>query len=102
MTNRIIELVRQIKIEQNKPWDEEKETDEQYLGRIALEDEWIGGICYKGNSISWSHSKSVNYCKQLQKAWDELRKLGIEPDGEMTVAQAIAKLRDAGQPLPHP
>lgn len=95
MTNRIIDLVREIKIEQNKPWDEEKETDEQRLGRVALEDEWIGNMYYKGNSVSWSHSKSVNYGKQLQKAWDELRKLGIHPDGETTVAQAIAKL-----PLP--
>lgn len=92
MANRVIELVRELQTEQNKPWDESKETDEQYLGRIALEDEWIGGLFYKGNSISWSHSKSVNYGKELQKAWDELIKLGIHPDGEMTVAQAISKL----------
>lgn len=90
--NKVIELVREIMAEQNKAWDEEKETDEQYLSRLALEDDWIGGLCYKGSSISWSHSKSVNYGKELQKAWDELRKLGINPDGDTSVAQAIAKI----------
>lgn len=90
--NRIIELVQQIMAEQNKPWDEKVETDEQHLGRLALEDEWIGGLYYKGNSVSWSHSKSVNYGRELQRAWDELQKLGINPDGNTTVAQAIAKI----------
>lgn len=95
MANRVIELVREIMAEQNKPWDEDKETDEQHLGRLALENEWIGGLCYKGNSVSWSHSKSVNYGKELQRAWDELRKLGAHCDGNTTVAQAIVKLKPA-------
>lgn len=91
MANRVIELVQQILAEQNKPWDEEKETDEQHLGRLALEDKWIGNLTYAGNSVSWSHSKSVNYGKELSRAWDELNKLGIKADGHTTVAQAIAK-----------
>lgn len=91
MTNRIIELVREIKIEQNKPRDEEKETDEQYHERLALEDEWIAGIYYKGNSVSWSHSKSVNYGHALSAAWSELQKLGVPCDGKTSVADAIAK-----------
>lgn len=32
MTNRVIELVQQILAEQNKPWDEDNETDEQHIG----------------------------------------------------------------------
>lgn len=91
MTNRVIELVRELMAEQAKLWDEDKETDEQYLGRMALEDKWLGGLYYHGNSVSWSHSKSVNYGRALQQAWDELRKLGIPCDGNTTVAQAIAK-----------
>ena len=91
MANRVIELVRQIMAEQNKPWDEDTETDEQYLGRLALEDVWIGDLNYKGNSVSWSHSKSVNYGKELLKAWDELNKLGIKSDGNTSVAEAIRK-----------
>lgn len=91
--NKVIDLVQQIMAEQNKVWDEDNETDEQYLGRLALEDKWIGGLSYNGNSISWTHSKAVNYGRELQKAWDELVKLGISPDGNITtVAQAIAKL----------
>jgi hypothetical protein len=97
MANKVIGLVREIMAEQAKKWDEEKETDEEHLGRLALEDEWIGGLYYKGNSISWSHSKSVNYGRELQKAWDELVKLGIRCDGNTTVAEAIAKLRASGQ-----
>lgn len=93
MTNRVIELVQQILAEQNKPWDEDNETDEQHIGRLALEDKWIASICYSGNSIGWSHSKAVNYGRELQKAWDELRKLGVHCDGNTTVAQAIASLR---------
>lgn len=92
MVNRVIELVRGIMAEQAKPWNDEEETDEQHLGRLALEDNWIGGLSYKGNSISWSHSKAVNYGKELQRAWDELRKLGVHCDGNTSVSQAIAKL----------
>ncbi len=91
MTNKVIDLVRLIQAEQNKPRNEEEETDDQYLGRMALEDDWIGGLYYKNNSISWSHSKSVNYGKELLAAWAELNKLGIRADGNTTVAQAIAK-----------
>jgi hypothetical protein len=91
MTNRVIDLVQQIMAEQNRPWDEDEETDEQHLGRLALEDKWIGGLCYSGNSVSWSHSKAVNYGRELGRAWDELRKLGIPCDGNTTVAEAIAK-----------
>ena len=92
MTNSIIDLARAICTEQNKPRDETKETDEQYHGRVALEVKWPGNIRYCGNSIGWTHSKAVNYGRELQKAWDELRKLGIHPDGNTTVAQAIVRL----------
>ncbi len=91
MPNRVIELVQQLTAEQNKPHDPDKETDEAYLGRRALEDSWIGNLCYKGNSISWSHSKSVNYGRELHLAWEALRKLGVPCDGNTTVAEAVAK-----------
>jgi hypothetical protein len=100
MANKVIELVRGIMAEQARPRNEEEETDEQHLGRLALEDNWIGGLCYKGNSISWSHSKAVNYGRELQLAWEELRKLGVHCDGNTTVAQAIAKLSLRSPPSP--
>lgn len=89
--NRVVELVQKIMAEQNKPWDETQETDEQYLGRKALEDKWIAGLEYSGNSIGWSHSKATNYGCELQRAWDELTKLGVSCDGDTTVAEAIRK-----------
>jgi hypothetical protein len=88
--NKIAELARQIKAEQAKRRDED-EADEKYFVRLALEDEWIGGISYKGNSVSWSHSKAEKYGNALLAAWDELVKIGVPMDGETTVAQAIAK-----------
>lgn len=99
MSNRVAELVREIKIEQNKPRNEEKETDAQYAERLALEDEWIGGIYYKANSVSWSHSKSVRYRDDLGKVWEALNELGIKADGKTHIAEVIRGLKLAAVPL---
>ena len=89
--NVVAELARKIKIEQAKPFDEAKESDDGRLGRLALEDDWIGGISYKGNSVSWTHSKAENYKAALGAAWDALTELGVPCDGNTTVADAICK-----------
>lgn len=93
MTNRITELARQIKIEQGKRLDPEKETDEQVVARETLEDEYIGVLYYKGNSVSWSHSKSVRYGDDLMKAWKALAELGIHADGKTHIADVIRGLK---------
>ncbi len=85
----ITELARKIKIEQAQPIDEANESDDARLGRWSLEDEWIGGITYKGNSVSWTHSKAENYKKALLAAWGALTELGVPCDGKTTVADAI-------------
>lgn len=95
MANRVAELARQIKIEQNKRWDQEKEPDDKHLERLALEDDWIGGIYYKGNSVSWSHSKSVRYRDDLQKAWEALAGIGIYSDGRTHIADVIRRIKIA-------
>ncbi len=70
---------------------DDQEDDDARLARIQHEDDWVGGIIYKGNSVSWTHSKAEKYGKELLAAWDELVKLGVPCDGNTSVAEAIAK-----------
>ncbi len=79
MTNKIVELSRQIQAEQRKPLDE-TETDEETVARESLEDEWIGSLYHKGNSISWTHSKAKRYGDDLMLAWKALAEIGIRGD----------------------
>jgi hypothetical protein len=92
MTNKIVELARQIQAEQRKPLDE-SETDEETVAREALEDEWIGSLYHKGNSISWTHSKAKRYGDDLLLAWKALAEIGIHGDGNTHIADVIRKLK---------
>lgn len=48
---------------------------------------------YRGNSVSWWHSKAIAYRDALDEAWDALREAGIRPDGHSkTVALGIKEL----------
>ena len=53
---------------------------------------WIGNLTYKGNSVTWWHSKAENYKAALGRAWNALIANGINPDGLMDVAGGIHKL----------
>lgn len=92
MTNKIVELARQIQAEQRKPLDE-TQTGEEIVAREAIEDEWIGTLYYKGNSVSWTHSKAKRYGDDLMKAWKALAEIGIHGDGETHIADVIRKLK---------
>lgn len=92
MENRIVELARHIQTEQRKPLSE-TETDEETVAREALEDEWIGSLSYKGNSISWTHSKANRYGDDLLKAWQALAEIGIHGDGETHIADVIRRIK---------
>lgn len=92
MTNRIVELARQIRDEQHLPLSE-TETDEETVAREALEDEWIGVLEYKGNSVTWTHSKAKRYGDDLLKAWEALAEIGIHADGKTHIADAIRRLK---------
>lgn len=92
MTNRIVELAGQIQVEQRKPLSE-TETDEETVAREALEDEWIGILYYKGNSVSWSHSKAKRYGDDLHKAWQALAEIGMHGDGETHIADVIRRIK---------
>ena len=94
MTNRIVELARQIQAEQRKPLDE-NEPPEDIVAREALEDELIGSLYYKGNSVSWSHSKSKRYGDDLLLAWKALAEIGVHGDGNTHIADVIRKLKIA-------
>jgi hypothetical protein len=47
---------------------------------------------YRGNSISWWHTKATRYGDELLKAWAELTAAGVPCDGQTTVAEGIRKL----------
>lgn len=67
----------------------------EHDARVAAEqiasDERIGGLCYKGNSVSWTYSKAQNYGKALDKIWEALREIGVPCDGQTHAADAIRK-----------
>jgi hypothetical protein len=92
MTNKIVELANQIQAEQRKPL-RETESDEETVAREALEDEWIGTLYYKGNSVSWTHSKAKRYGDDLMKAWKALAEIGVHGDGETHIADVIRRLK---------
>jgi hypothetical protein len=94
MTNKIVELARQIQAEQRKPLDQ-SETDEQTVAREALEDEWIGSLYHKGNSVSWTHSKAKRYGDDLLLAWKALAEIGVHGDGQTHIADAIRRIKVA-------
>jgi hypothetical protein len=94
MTNRIVELARQIRDEQHKPLSQ-TETDEETVAREAMEDEWIGVLEYKGNSVSWTHSKAKRYGNDLMLAWKALAEIGIHGDGETHIADVIRQIKIA-------
>lgn len=74
-----------------EPGEADAAFDERVRAREAVEDEWIGTLYYRGNSVSWSHSKAARYRSDLGKVWDALREIGIYPDGETHAADAIRK-----------
>ena len=47
---------------------------------------------YRGNSVSWWHSKATAYGDALIKSWDVLKAAGVKCDGETSVADGIARL----------
>jgi|AGTN01.3.fsa_nt_gi hypothetical protein len=47
---------------------------------------------YRGNSVSWWHSKAENYKAALGRAWEALNEAGIHADGKTDVADAIRLL----------
>lgn len=65
---------------------EERDAMEQQLYDLA------NHMTYQGNSVSWWHSKAVNYSNALGDAWDALSEAGIACDGKTSVADGIKML----------
>lgn len=87
MTEQLDERTMRAALEQIiRERDEEIADLQQQLTDLA------DRMVYRGNSISWIHSKAENYKAALGRAWDALIAAGISPDGETDVAQGVARL----------
>jgi len=87
--------IRQLQAEQNQQRDGESEEDfeRRAFDSLDLEYEWIGGITYKGNSVSWIKSKADANGRALLDAWEALVEVGGVCDGQTRLADAIRKLK---------
>lgn len=90
----MIDMLREVQarqrvLDKQAEGESDEAFDERVRKRHADEDEWIGTLYYKGNSVSWSHSKSVNYHKDLMNIWEALASIGIPADGNTHAADAI-------------
>lgn len=68
-------------------------SQQEEIGRLqqALAD-LADRMEYRGNSISWTHSKLQRYQAALDDAWTALKEAGIHADGKTDVAAGIRLL----------
>lgn len=87
--------IRTLQAEQNQ--QHAGESDEDFERRafdtLDLEYEWIGGITYRGNSVSWIKQKADANGRALLDAWAALVEIGGVCDGNTRLADAIRKLK---------
>lgn len=55
----------------------------------SFNDQAIGCLIYKGNSVSWWQSKAENYKSALGRAWDAMKAAEFPPDGQTQLSDAI-------------
>lgn len=58
----------------------------------------VGLLEYRGNSVSYIHSKMTVYGSAIDAAWAALKTAGVKPDGHTSIADGIARL--AAHPSP--
>lgn len=63
----------------------------EYYRLLDANDEYVGHLQYRGNSVSWIKSKADNYGRGLLDVWEALIECGIRPDGQTSAADAIRK-----------
>jgi hypothetical protein len=98
--NDIVDAARKIRKlqaaqNQQKPSESDQDFERRSFDTLDLEYEWIGGICYKGNSVSWIKSKADANGRALMDAWEALVEIGGVCDGQTRLADAIRKLKRA-------
>lgn len=72
-----------------------RQAIEERDAALAEVDALAARMEYRGNSVSWWHSKATNYGNALLDAWSALKEAGIVCDGQTTVAEGIRKLARA-------
>lgn len=94
----IAELARKImalQADQNKqrPGESNEDFERRAFDSLDLDYGWIGGITYKGNSVSWIKGKADANGRALMDAWEALVEIGGVCDGNTRLADAIRKLK---------
>ncbi len=87
--------IRKLQSEQNqqRPSESDEHFERRAFDTLEIEYEWIGGITYKGNSVSWIKSKADANGRALLDAWEALTEIGGTCDGQTRLADAIRKLK---------
>jgi len=87
--------IRELQREQNqqRPGESDEEFERRSFDTLDLEYQWIGGITYKGNSVSWIKSKADANGRALLDAWQALVEIGGICDGNTRLADAIRRLK---------
>lgn len=87
--------IRELQAEKNqqRPGESDEDFERRSFDTLDLEYAWIGGITYKGNSVSWIESKADANGRALLDAWEALIEIGGVCDGQTRLADAIRKLK---------
>lgn len=92
-----VRKIRELQAEQNRqrPGESDEDFERRAFDTLDVEYEWIGGISYRGNSVSWIKSKADANGRALLDAWEALREVGGICDGQTRLADAIRKLKQS-------
>ena len=70
-----------------------EELEEELESERINNEDLANATYYKGNSVSWWHSKAGNYKNALGEMWDVLRAAGVHCDGKKSTADGVKELQ---------
>ena len=70
-----------------------EELEEELESERINNEDLANATYYKGNSVSWWHSKAGNYKNALGETWDALRAAGVHCDGKKSTADGVKELQ---------
>ena len=79
--------------ERDKRQQRIEELEEELESERINNEDLANATYYKGNSVSWWHSKAGNYKNALGETWDALRTAGVHCDGKKSTADGVKELQ---------